>query len=534
MEPIFLLAAFILGYIAKQIGLPPLVGFLATGFLLNALGYESSDLLEEIGNYGVLLLLFSIGLKLKIKSLFRPEVLGTATIHMMLTTLVFSFSIFLIGLTSFSMFADLDYETSLLIAFALSFSSTVFAVKILEANGDMSSPYGNIAIAILILQDIFAVIFLSFSKGDFPSPWAILLVALIAVPRLLKIRPLAKLIDRAGHGELLVLLGIILPIAAAELFDLVNLKPDLGAIIFGVLLASHKKADEISKAMLGFKDVFLVGFFLTIGLADTPTWESLGIAALLTLVLPFKTVLFFVLMTRFNTKARTGLLSSLSLTNYSEFGLIVGMVGVKAGWLNPEWLVVFALALSISFILSAPLNKYANHIYAKINDFLLKFESSKRLPFESDIVIDDSEILVCGMGRMGTSAYRALKSKYGQSVLGIDYNADTIKRHKIAGFNVMMEDATNTDFWERVCPSSKFKIVVLAMTDHAANLMALEELKAYNFDGRITATAFYEDEQAELFAAGADEVFNFYIEAGQGFADHICEVYDESKSTAES
>lgn len=529
MDPLWLLIAFIFGFAVKQIGLPPLVGFLAAGFALNAMGVENSPALQTIADYGVLLLLFSIGLKLKIKNLFKPEIWATASIHMALIVFAFSVGIYILSLISFSLFTDLDYITSLLIAFALSFSSTVFAVKILEEGGESSSPYGRIAIGILVIQDVFAVIFLTISKGEMPSIWALALITLIAIPRLLKFSPISMIIDKAGHGELLVLLGILLPFGVATLFGLVGLKPDLGALIIGVLLSGHPKAEELSKAMLSFKDLFLVGFFLTIGLSGIPSPEMFGIAVLLALVVPIKTGLFFLLLTRLKLRARTSTLTSLSLSNYSEFGLIVGAVGVSAGWLSSEWLVIFAVALSITFILASPLNSAAHNIYSKWHLWLKKFETQKRLPYESVLDTGESNIIILGMGQMGTGTYTALNKEYGKKVLGIDYDDERVIQHKNLNRNVILGDATDTDFWERVCPSNKIKLIVLAMANHSSNLLVLNELNLSGFKGKITATAHHEDEIKTLIEAGADEAFNFYAEAGIGFADHICQIYEEQK-----
>jgi predicted Kef-type K+ transport protein len=529
LDPIWLLVAFIFVFAVKQIGLPPLVGFLAAGFVLNAMGVENSPILQTIADYGVLLLLFSIGLKLKIKSLFKPEIWATASIHMVIVVFTFSIGIYILSVISFSIFADLDYITSLLIAFALSFSSTVFAVKILEEKGESGSPFGRIAIGILVIQDIFAVLFLTVSKGELPSIWSLALIAMMIIPRLIKFTPVSMIIDKSGHGELLVLLGILLPFGVATLFDLVGLKPDLGALIIGVLLSGHPKAEELSKAMLSFKDLFLVGFFLTIGLSGIPSIEALGIAILFTLLLPFKTGLFFLLLTRFKLRTRTSTLTSFSLSNYSEFGLIVGAVGVSTGWLGNEWLVIFAMALSLTFILASPLNSSAHSIYSKWHLWLQKFETKERLPEEALLDIGDSNILILGMGQMGTGAYNALDNKYGSMVLGIDYDIERIENHKTLNRNVIFGDATDSDFWERVFPSHNIKLIVLATADFASNMSVLEELRRINYQGKITATANHDDEIEELKEAGADEVFNFYAEAGQGFADHICEIFD-SKS----
>jgi len=119
MDPLWIFIAFLFGFAVKQVGLPPLIGFLAAGFVLNIFGVEGGETLDRIADFGVLLLLFSIGLKLNIKSLLRPVV-------------VFGAGFFALSLTGLSLFAGLSLSTSFLIAFALSFSSTVFAVKILE------------------------------------------------------------------------------------------------------------------------------------------------------------------------------------------------------------------------------------------------------------------------------------------------------------------------------------------------------------------------------------------------------------------
>ena len=139
MDPLWIAIAFVLGFAVKQVGLPPLVGFLAAGFVLNAFGIEGGETLDQIADFGVLLLLFSIGLKLRIESLFRPEIWAGATLHMLFTVVIFGGGLFALSFTGLTYITDLGLYESLLVAFALSFSSTVFAVKILEEKGAMSA-----------------------------------------------------------------------------------------------------------------------------------------------------------------------------------------------------------------------------------------------------------------------------------------------------------------------------------------------------------------------------------------------------------
>ena len=367
MDSIAIIIAFALGFAARQVRLPPLVGYLVAGFAIKASGVEGGAVIVELADVGVLLLLFSIGLKLKLRSLIKPEVWAGASIHMLIVVLVFGIGIFLLATAGLSKFAALDFKLALLIAFALSFSSTVFAVKILEEKGEMASMHGRVAIGILIIQDIAAVIFITASTGKLPSPWALLVPVVLFAARPL----LFKLMDRCGHGELVILFGLFLAlVAGADGFEMVGLKPDLGALILGMLVAGHPKASETASALFSLKEIFLVGFFLSIGLKGLPDFEAVGIAALFVLLTPFKMALFFLLLTRFRLRARTALLGSFSLATYSEFGLIVGYIGETAGWISSEWLVIIAIALSTTFVLASPLNATAHSLYNRLTDHL--------------------------------------------------------------------------------------------------------------------------------------------------------------------
>ena len=139
-------------------------------------------------------------------------------------------------------------------------------------------------------------------------------------------------------------------------------------------------------------------------------------AALALLLLPVKTLLFHALLAGFRLRARTALLSSLALANYSEFGLIVTAVGVSAGWISQQWLMIMALSLSISFILSSILNARAHSIYPAIEHILRRYQSRKYLPGDEPADIGDAEILVVGMGRVGSGAYLSMREKYGHKV----------------------------------------------------------------------------------------------------------------------
>ncbi len=508
--------AFFLGFLAKSTGLPPLVGFLVTGFILNYLGFTSGETLQKLADLGITLLLFAVGLKLNLKLLIRPQVWLVSALHMTIVIALFGTAIFVLALTGAPLFSGLDFKLSMILAFALSFSSTVFAVKSLEEKGQIKSLHGRIAIGILVMQDLAAVIFLAASIGKIPSLWALLLFLLIPL------RPLFHyFLKRSGHGELMILYGLVLALGGAELFELAGVKDDLGALFMGLLISTYPKSKEMAKSLLGFKDLFLVGFFLSIGMSGQLTFEVLAVGLLLTPLIFVKAALFFTLMTRFSLRSRTSLLATLNLTNYSEFGLIVAALGVANGWITGEWLIAIAIAISVSFVIAASLTGNEDRIYKKFRDFWMRFQNKERLPDDNLLYTLGATIAIFGMGRVGTGAYDKMSELNGETVVGIDFDSEKIKLHQSKGRNVLHGDPSDADFWEKLEEGHNIELVMLALPNLESSLDALRHLREISFKGRIAATARYPDEQERLHEAGATAVFNIYTEAGAGFADHV-------------
>ena len=497
----------------RLIKLPPMLGFLIAGFVLKAIGFETTDFIVEIAKLGILLLLFSIGLKLNLKSLFRPEVMGTASIHLVLSVVLFTVVFYILGFAGITWIGILNPTAVLTIAFALSFSSTVFVVKVFDEKGGINSLHGRISIGILIIQDLIAVLYISFMSENWPSPWAL---SLFFLPLLRPI--LLWLMTKAGHGELLVLFGIFVAFTSSESFQLLGLKADLGALAIGLVISNHKKSDELAKALMSFKDFFLIAFFLTIGLSEKAEWGYILAGALLALVLPIKSFIYFLLMTRFKLRSRTSFQSSMILANYSEFALIVGAVAVSQGIIGSEWMLVFATAIAVSFLLATPLNTYL--YYMHFERFLHRFERPERLNSDQPIDTGNARILIFGMGRVGSGSYDYMHGVYADEVLGLDEDWEVVQKHREAGRHVILGDVLDSGFWENL-QQGKVDLVLLTLNNHAANKFAALRLRDGHFTGKIAATAQFEDEMRELKTLGVDEVYNVFGEAGTGFAEHV-------------
>ena len=227
LDPLIIICALICGIFARAIGLPALVGYLAAGFVLHELGVTEGALLSQLAEVGVTLLLFSIGLKLKPADLLETKVWGTSLVHMTITILALAPLLFLL----MAALVDSDgfgWSQAVLLAFALSFSSTVFAIQVLQERGEMASPHANLSIGVLLMQDIAAVLYIGASTGKVPHWTALGLLLLIPARRLI-----LKLLSMCGHGELFTLFGLALAILGAQVFESVGVKGDLGALILG-------------------------------------------------------------------------------------------------------------------------------------------------------------------------------------------------------------------------------------------------------------------------------------------------------------
>jgi len=514
--------ALIAGIAAVRFGLPPMVGYLLCGFALNLSGIYDNDRLTMIGDLGVTLLLFTIGLKLDLRSLLRPVIWAGTTLHTAIVVAVLGTLLYWMSLAGIQAFAGIDITKAMLIGFALSFSSTVFAVKTLEDKGEYQSRYGQIAIGVLIMQDIFAVVFLAASTGKLPSVWALGLLLLIPLRYLLM-----HLLSRAGQsGELKVLYGLALAYGGYTLFDAVGIKGDLGALVIGAMLASHPLAERVSKRLLGFKDLLLVGFFLSIGMSGNLTVSAMLIALFLTVLVIFKVVLFFVLFTRFKMRARTATLSSLTLATYSEFGLIVGAIAVSNAWLTEDWLVTIALALTMTIIIAAPVNMRAVRLYDRLRPTVRNFETNSVLPGDELPDPGDARIAVVGMGQLGTGVYDQLVPKYGNHLIGVDNDPDVIATQKATGRKVVCVDATDDEMWERMT-DTQLEVGILALKSHKENLGVLNRVRERKATAKIFAVASHDDEVAELIDAGAEAAWNMYAEAGNGLASEVIAYYQD-------
>lgn len=512
MEPLVIALAFAAGLCFRQYGYPPLLGYLLAGFFAHAMGWGSGEALAPLADAGILLLLFTIGLKLNPRDLKPRYVWGSAILHMIIAVPLTTAVIYIVG----HLYAPLSFDHPMApwtLAFALSFSSTVLAVKLFDERGEMASFYASIAIGILVVQDVLAVLYLVITADYPPSIWAI---ALLALP--LCIPLISRLFSLVGHGELLFLSGILWAFGAAEIFELVHLKGGLGALIAGMLIArAHRqKAKEIYDQLNGLKSVLLIGFFLQIGYYGIPQLELVIVAIVLGILITLRPLIYFSLLLFFGLRARTSWLTALSLFNYSEFGLIVASMAQASGVLDEQWVTTIALAMAFSFALATPVNRRAHELYIQYAEKLRTHENPQRLPEEVIGSLNGATVALLGMGRVGRGAFDALKEAGYDKIVGIEENYQLTQSLNERGWPCVHGDASDRDFWERT-NLAHCELILVSLSNHRENVRVATLARELDYKNTLAVATRFPDESEELEALGCITFYR-YQDVGRDFA----------------
>jgi len=486
----WILIAFASGLGARALQLPPLVGYLVAGMGLAMAGVTGGATIEQVGELGIALLLFIVGLDLRWKSLVCPEVLGAGTLHLTLFAMLSGLGGWALGLPPLG---------AAVVGISLGTSSLVLAAKALEAQRDLRAYHGRVAIGIILLQIVIATAALA-TLGPAPHPWA---AALLGLP--LAQKPLHALLNRIDTEELTLFFGLAVAVAGYLLAGQLGIAGELGALVAGALLAGHARTDELADALSPLKDTFLAAFFLGVGLIGFPSATGLAVVAGLLLLLAVKAALFFGVLVGFRLKARTAFMAALPLTTYSGFTLILGSAAVDAGAFPASSLTVLALATAGSYLLNALIATRAAGWWRQVDRRLTPFERSGRHPDAQPQTLGHAQFLVIGMDRIGTAAYDYLGHQM-QCVAGLDDDPRRLSHHRQEGRRVLYGDARDRSLWEEL-DFGALQAVILTLSDQTAKLETIAALREAGFDGAISALTADPDDREALLEAGANAAY---------------------------
>jgi len=519
------------GLIGVMLRQPLIVSFIAVGILAgpSVLGLAQSDehinLLAELG---IAVLLFLVGLKLDLKLV---RTLGTVALMTGLGQVAFTSIIgFGIGVA-----LGFDAVTSLYIAVALTFSSTIIIVKLLSDKREIDSLHGRIALGFLIVQDlvvvlamiVLAAVGVGARGGSAVTDIAMIFAsgfAMLAFVGLFIRYAADMLVERLARApELLVCFAIGWAALFAAVGDLLGLSMELGGLLAGVSLASTRLREAMAARLSPLRDFLLLFFFIALGIHLDLSLIGAQIPAAVVFsvfVLIGNPLIVLIIMGAMGYRKRTGFLAGLTVAQISEFSLIFMTMGVSIGHVSTDSLGLVTLVGLITISLSTYMITYSHMLYARLEPLLGPFErrNTWRETIQATQKHKHYDVLLFGLGRYG-SAITSRLHKQGCSVLGIDFNPEVLRQWRSRGLDVVYGDATDPEL-AAALPLAGARWAVSAVPEHETGIThedgrigMIEALHAAGFTGRIAVTAHGGSDAERLLSRGADLVLEPFRDA---------------------
>lgn len=533
-----LVMAAIIGLIGIILRQPLIVSFIAVGLIAGPSAFDVVRSDAQIGllsELGIAVLLFLVGIKLDIK-LVRS--LGAVSLMTGLGQVAFTSILgFFIGLA-----LGLDALTSLYVAVALTFSSTIIIVKLLSDKCEINSLHGQIAIGFLIVQDlvvVFAMIVLSavgIGTGEGHRSGnifvvlgsGVVLVGLVVLFVRYAANPLTERLARAP--ELLVIFAIAQAAIFAAIGDFVGLGKEVGGLLAGVSLASTPYRETVAARLAPLRDFLLLFFFIALG--ATLDLSLLGAhvtgAIVFSLfVLIGNPLIVLAIMGWMGYRKRTGFLAGLTVAQISEFSLIFVAMGLTLGHVDKDALGLVTMVGLVTIAASTYMITYSHQLYGLFEPLLGIFERKGTPREPSDGVHHGGnhyDVLIFGLGRFGTAIGLRLKNK-GLRVLGIDFNPLAVRRWRNLGLDTEYGDATDPEFVAAL-PLKGTEWVVSTIPVHPTGLShedtrmtLLQTTRTAGFRGRIAVTSHSKPDTEDLLTSGADIVLEPFQDAADRAVD---------------
>jgi Kef-type K+ transport system membrane component KefB len=519
------------GFIGVVLRQPLIVSFIAVGILAgpSVLGIaQSSEQIDLLAQLGIAVLLFLVGIKLDLKLVKTMGAVALATgLGQVAFTSIFGFLICLA--------LGIDTVTSIYIAVALTFSSTIIIVKLLSDKREIESLHGRIALGFLIVQDIvvvLAMIVLSAlgvgeREGDAVDNIAGVLGASLGllVLVLLFIRYLADPLTRhmARAPELLIGFAIALAAAFAAFGEAFGFGKELCGLLAGIALASTPFRDSIASRLAPLRDFLLLFFFIALGssldLANLGA-SVLEASVLSAFVLIGNPLIVLVIMVLLGYRRRTGFLAGLTVAQISEFSLIFMAMGVALGHVGTDALGLVTMVGLITIAASTYMITYSHELYARCEPLLRWFDRkhAHREAYDDGPGEGDYDIVVFGLGRYGGTIGRRLIGE-GRKVLGVDFSPTAVQRWKRDGLPALFGDVSDPEFVSGL-PVRNAQWVISAIPDpntgvsrHDSRHALLQALTDLGYEGKIAVATHRVDDNEELKLAGAHLVLHPFYDA---------------------
>jgi len=511
---VVLALASILGIFAHKLKQPILIGYIFAGILAGFFGFFNQDssrhLLDFLAVFGITFLLFLVGLELRFSEIrtYGFVALATGIGQIIFTSLIGFGLILLLGFSTTEAFY---------IALALTFSSTIIIVKLLTEKRDLDSLYGKITVGFLLVQDavaILALILVTAVGSGGLSPGSFLFVIfkalLLAGAVLVASKTVVPFfVSKANHSlEVLFVSSVTWAVLISALALYLGLSIEIGAFLAGVSLANLKEESQIASRIRPLRDLFLVFFFVLLGLSLTfSNILALGfpILALSLFILIGNPLIVMVIMGFLGFRKRTAFLASVTVAQISEFSLVLVALGKSVGDLDQN-VVDMVTAIGLLTILgSSYLVMYSSSIYRKIDKYLSIFERKK--PVEQ-IKFDEKEftdhVVLIGAGRLGWEILKQLQ-KQDFKTLVVEFNPTIAAVLRDREIDFLFGDISDPDIFEGAA-LNKAKLIISTVFDSGDTSELLHNLGSLEKKPLIFVTGADRESALKFYELGADYV----------------------------
>ncbi len=527
---IYLAAAVIMVPIAKRLGLGSVLGYLIAGVLIGpviGLVGQETNTIQHFAEFGVVMMLFLVGLELEPKSLWsmRAKLFGLGGLQVTLTVIL---------MMVIALAFDQTLTTALAIGLIFSLSSTAIVLQTFNEKGLAKTIGGETAFSVLLFQDIAVIPMLALIPllavpelmnavdslqqaanhheelslvAGMPG-WAhglivILSIVVVVVGGHFLSWPLFRFVAESGLREVFTAAALMLVIGIAALMSLVGLSPALGAFLAGVVLANSEFKHELEANIEPFKGLLLGLFFITVGAGvnfQVLSDNLLTILGLTLILMSGKAAILFLLARIFKVKGSNSWLFVLSLAQAGEFGFVLLTYSVSQSVLPPQLAQLLSMVVGLSMFLTPLLFI----LYDKV--IVPRYNNHEEEQREPDDIDETGSVIIAGIGRFGQIVNRMLVAN-GVKTIVLDTRPSQIDMMRQLNTKTYFGDATHPDLLE-LAGIQEAKLFVIAFGDRVRSVELTRFLRKNHPHIKILARAYDRGHNYELMDAGANIIIS--------------------------
>ncbi|WP_341818373.1 monovalent cation:proton antiporter-2 (CPA2) family protein [Wolbachia endosymbiont (group B) of Ennomos erosarius] len=456
---IILLSAAVFIVIAFwKMNISPVLGYFVAGAIIGSHGFNlihSAEAMDNLAEFGVVFLLFIIGLELTFERLIamRIHVFGFGSLQVIVT---------MVAIWCIALAFGVNTNIATVIGGGLALSSTAIVLQVLQEKGSQASQVGRLSIAVLLMQD-FAVVplivlvpllagnsehsLISSLAGSLVQA-AIALVLIFITGRLL-LRPLFSVIAKMESNEIFISTTLLIVLGSAFITEQFHLSLALGAFVAGLLVAETEYRHSVEHAVLPFKDLFLGLFFMTVGMSINTELllNKLPLITLLSIILiVLKTSIIYILCRFFGFKSAPAIQAGLLLSQGGEFAFILFRLANELNVLPSEIAQVLMMVTTVTMAFTP--------LLSGLGDWIANSFSTEKTILDDEAVETDTQdlynhVIVAGFGRVGYMVTKMLTAEHLSYVV-VDIQSKIVKEGKSDSFPIYLGDVTRCEILKSV------------------------------------------------------------------------------------